>query len=302
MKTRTPSNLLPLMKLGFTELEAEVYVYLLQNSPATGYRVASSLSRPTANTYKALERLIGKGAVVVAHGERRMCRAVKVNELLRSFNKRFKSNCEEVEGILAELETPDECDLVYRLQTADQIHERFRQLLRDTESVAVLDLFPGPAEKLKADIESAIRRNVRIVLKLYQPMDVPKASVVISTDSGVLDRWPGVWANGVFDGKRHILSLTSRDLQHVHYAIWSTNPYVSWVYHSSLVQELVLAVMETPTHKKGSLAARIAATCEQSCPEMPTVPGYLQLISKLTDYEKNFKGIETDAKYPAQPR
>ena len=37
----------PFMALGFTEMEATVYAYLVENSPATGYRAAQGLgSRP----------------------------------------------------------------------------------------------------------------------------------------------------------------------------------------------------------------------------------------------------------------
>jgi hypothetical protein len=160
----------------------------------------------------------------------------------------------------------------------------------------------GAAEtNLKADIESATERGVAVVLKLYRPMELPTATIVVNAKSSkVLERWPGVWANGVFDGKRHLLSLTSRDQRHVHYAIWSTNPYVSWVYHSSLVQELLLVAAEAPPRQDGSLAARIEATCSSSPPDRPTIPGYDLLLSRLTDYETVSTGKVPDAKHPAQ--
>lgn len=42
-----------LSSLGFTELEASVYAYLVQKSPATGYRVAQAIRKPVANlSYK----------------------------------------------------------------------------------------------------------------------------------------------------------------------------------------------------------------------------------------------------------
>lgn len=52
--------------LGFTQADAEVYVALLRESPATGYRIATVLGKATANTYKALRSLTDKGAVLCA--------------------------------------------------------------------------------------------------------------------------------------------------------------------------------------------------------------------------------------------
>src|SRR5262249_28834855 len=48
--------------LGFTELEAEVYVALLRHSPATGYRVAQSLGRPAGTPPKGARVLRHRGA------------------------------------------------------------------------------------------------------------------------------------------------------------------------------------------------------------------------------------------------
>jgi sugar-specific transcriptional regulator TrmB len=50
-----------LMEFSFSGLEAEIYTFLLRDSPATGYRVAQALGKPVANTYKAIESLQNKG-------------------------------------------------------------------------------------------------------------------------------------------------------------------------------------------------------------------------------------------------
>jgi hypothetical protein len=63
-----------LSTLGFTELEAAVYTFLVESSPATAYRVAQGIGRPVANTYKAVESLQQKGAVLVDETGTRLCR------------------------------------------------------------------------------------------------------------------------------------------------------------------------------------------------------------------------------------
>ena len=57
-----------LVEFGFTDLEAEIYLFLLGSSPTTGYRVAKGIRKPAANTYKALQTLATKGAILVEDG------------------------------------------------------------------------------------------------------------------------------------------------------------------------------------------------------------------------------------------
>jgi len=66
----------PLKALGFTETEALIYGYLVENSPATGYRISHDIGKQPPNTYKAIASLEDKGAIIVEVGERKLCRAV----------------------------------------------------------------------------------------------------------------------------------------------------------------------------------------------------------------------------------
>src|SRR3974377_860031 len=79
-----------LTDFGFTDLEAEVYVFLLQEWPAPGYRGAHALGKPVANTYKAIESLQNKGAILVDEGANRLCRAVPAEELLSQLERNFQ--------------------------------------------------------------------------------------------------------------------------------------------------------------------------------------------------------------------
>ncbi len=58
----------PLQALGFTEIEALIYGYLVENSPATGYRISHAIGKQPPNTYKAIVTLENKGAIIVEVG------------------------------------------------------------------------------------------------------------------------------------------------------------------------------------------------------------------------------------------
>jgi sugar-specific transcriptional regulator TrmB len=230
--------------LGFTELEAEVYVALLQHSPATGYRVAQSIGRPVANTYKAIESLQQKGAVLVDEGTSRLCRAVPAEELLAQLERSFQRRRQEAANALASLRASPEDDRVYQVQAVEQVFERCRRMLDGCEQVAILDLFPKPLEELRAAIEGAARRGVRVVVKAYEPATLAGADVAVHPQGrATLRRWPGQWLNVVTDGREHLLAFLTPDARGLYQAVWSSSAYLSWVYHSAVAAELILAAL-----------------------------------------------------------
>src|SRR5882724_6196485 len=93
-----------LMALGFTALEAGIYTTLLRKSPITGYGIAKELGKPAANTYKAIESLQTKGAIIVDDGESRLCRAVAPEEVFGQLERSFADNKKRAEAALAELQ------------------------------------------------------------------------------------------------------------------------------------------------------------------------------------------------------
>ena len=275
-------ELQPLVELGFTELESEIYTWLVENSPATGYRTARGLGKPTANTYKALDSLSEKGAILAEDGPSRLYRAVTANELLESMDRRFRDQKERAATLLSGLKPSPDDELVYHLNTPGQVFERFRQMLDRCEEVALLDLFPEPAKQLKSDIEAAAKRGAVVAVKLYEPLDLEGAEIFVDP-AGIetLSRWPGHWANGVIDGKEHLLSLLSADGHRVHQAVWSGNVYISWAYHSGLAFELLYPAVIQELRKSVSKVELESIFERLSHMRTLNAPGYRILMQRF---------------------
>jgi sugar-specific transcriptional regulator TrmB len=223
-------------------LEAQVYAFLLQESPVTGYRIAQAIGKPVANTYKAIAALEAKGAVSVDDGASRLCRAVPVEELLARLERTFCERREQAAKALAEIQTVTDDDRVYQLRTRDQVMERARAMLQRAQQTAILDIFPEPLEELRPEIEAAVSRGVTIAVKAYGPIAIEGARVVVTLGhETVRRRWPGQWVNLVVDGQEHMLAFLTSDGQGVHQAIWSESTYISWIYHSGIISEWLLA-------------------------------------------------------------
>ncbi|OGU54858.1 MAG: hypothetical protein A2V66_04625 [Ignavibacteria bacterium RBG_13_36_8] len=237
---KTQSSIKSLVELGLTELESQIYAYLLENSPATGYGVAKGIGKPTANAYKGLESLLAKGAIVVEGGASRLFRAIPSKELLNGLEIRFRKLKEEAEEELSKLKPIEFDERVYHLTSPQQVFERFKEMLAKSTTIVLLDLFPAVVDEIREDLKLAIARKVKVAIKLYESDNIDGAFVIVDPQGpDIIERWPGLWANGVIDGKEHLLTFMSSDKKRVHQAVWSSNTYISWIYHSALMFELL---------------------------------------------------------------
>lgn len=233
----------PLMALGFTEMEAVVYAYLVENSPATGYRAAQDLGKPVANTYKAIESLEQKGAVIADQRATKLCRAVPYEEVLETLEHSFDRWRSRASEALAGLRPATEDEGVYGLQSRDQVVERARSMLGRAEEVVLVDAFPAPLREIADDVRAAAGRGVTVTAQVYEPTRLP-GELVMNAHAEELRRWPGDWLNLVRDGSEFLLAFLAVDGPGVHQAIWSRSPFLCWAYQSALAGELLSARLQ----------------------------------------------------------
>jgi len=235
---------IPLVSLGLTELESEIYAFLVENSPATGYRIAAGINKPTANTYQALRSMRAKGIVILEDSTPQAYRAVPAELLLERMEKRFLKMKSLAAAELAKLKPATEDEKVYHLQTVEQVYERFREMLKTSEKIVLLNLFPDALAELKNDVEATAARGVHVLIKAYQSAEVRGCVVVVEPEGRrILRKWPGIAANGIADGREHIIAFLSTDGSVVHDALWSKNTMASSNYHTALFSEIILGVL-----------------------------------------------------------
>jgi sugar-specific transcriptional regulator TrmB len=233
-----------LQELGFTELEGEIYLFLLQNPPATGYRIAKGVGRTNANTYKALQSLEAKGAVLVEETEPRLCRAVPPEELLGQMQERFERSRERAAGLLENVEAVERDDRIYALATRDQVLERARRMIQGARHLVVLDLYPALVEPLGPALLAAVDRGVRVLAKVYRPVTLPGVELVerlrgeeitegLNRDSLSLS----------IDGREQLLASLYPGGE-PEQAVWTESPFLSFKLYYSLIYELILTDLQ----------------------------------------------------------
>lgn len=286
-----------LTKLGFTPLEAEIYAFLVQEPPVTGYRIAQALGKPAANVYKAIESLETKGAVLIDQGANRVCRAVPAEELLSHLDHAFQQRRSQAAERLAELRATQPDDRVYQLRTREQVFERCRSMLARCKSLALFDLFPDPLEALRHDIEATAARGVRVTVKAFLPVELPGVDVILNPrGADVMAQYPGQWLILIIDGAELLIASLDAERREIHQAIWSSSVTLSWIFHCAFAAELLMSALMNAIDRGASLEDLQAAVAPymragvQGSPEPSEVEAALARYGRF--YGRNVPGFQ----------
>ena len=228
-----------LVELGFNELESEVYLALLASRPVTAYAIARQIGKPTANTYKAIEALSRRGAVMIEDGDNRLCRAVPVRELVAHLRRSFTERTEAVEQSLARLQLDTHDERVYKLESVAQLFERCRRMITErAQRIITVDAFPNTLQQIARDLVSAAGRGVKVQVLAYTPIDIPGAEVVVAPRGReAAEYWNSQQLNIVIDGRETLLALLDNDMTEIHQAHWSNSLYLSCLVHAGITCE-----------------------------------------------------------------
>jgi HTH-type transcriptional regulator, sugar sensing transcriptional regulator len=239
-----------LAEIGFNGLEASVYVALLHEPAATGYRVSQMVGKPVANTYKALDALKVKGAVVVDQTSgTRTYAALSIHEYLDGMRRNLDSKQELIERELKEMVATPMHGGIFELTSVEQVYERARNLIREAQNILLIDAFPHPLEKIRVDLNAAIKRGVKVFVKAYTPTKLAGADLLApEKDAEHLKAWNGDWLNVFVDCGEYLQSFLKKDNAGVHEAIWSRNPYLGFLAYSGFVFELFMTKVEIMIH------------------------------------------------------
>ncbi len=246
------NDVAPLVELGFTPMEAQVYTLLLKNSPQTGYSIAKNLGAPAAYTYRAISSLERKGAVLIDDGDTKMCRAVPYLDLLGQMEHQFKNRKESAAEYLSQFHGSQDDNRIYQLTTTQQVFERSRRMIENADLFIYLDIYPQPFKELEKTIRETIDRGVLIALLVYEPVDLPEAFVIRCSPERILKNVPRQWLRIGVDATQYLDAFLDGTGKEVHQAIWSASPILSYLHQYSLGSDIINSLIMNALHAGAS--------------------------------------------------
>jgi sugar-specific transcriptional regulator TrmB len=255
----SPNN--ALSAFGFTELEATLYHELLQQAPATGYRLSQRVAKAPANVYQALRVMEQKGAVLAAvSGDSVTYAPVPPADLFAALKRDFEGRHGEAFEMLSAVYRPKRSENFFQLQQVQHVVERARSMIADAKEIVLFDVFPAVFDLFAADLEAARARGV-VVAGLCYREEHESPTVPFNRDAAQLvgELWPGLGILLVIDGAQQLLAQISLDMNHVLNGIWSDSIFQSCVFHSYVAAQIrLVAQRRDPSDKLNHLSLQSA--------------------------------------------
>jgi len=276
-----------LSELGFSGAEAAVYVALLQEPKVSGYRIARLAGKPVPNTYKALDSLYKRGAIVVDEsGRGRTYTALPVSEFFEGMKRRLDAIRVHVEEELKGQTAGAVEGGIYRLTTPAQVYGRAKTMLREARGVALVDLFPTPLAHLRGDLEAAARRGLKLWMMVYEPCEVKGCEVIAPKKPAMqLEVWKADWMNIAVDSREALYSLLKKDGDAVERAVWIRDPYLAMQAFSGAFHEFAFD-RTGQLLCSGKSKAEIAAEVKGFSRRYVTDYGFYEVIRSWINIEK----------------
>ena len=271
-----------LLSAGLNDLEADVYLCLLEEDLLTGYKIGKLLGKPTANVYKAIDSLARKGALMIEDKQKGLCKAVPAVDFFAAAEAAMQRRTKEAQKAFTRTSKEVYDENTYQLKSVDLTLEKCKKLLSGCKKVAVIDAFPLPLHALMPAIQKVIARGVEVYLQVYEPIELTGAHMILpSSFPVVLKYWNSQQLNLVVDGKEYVLALFNQDLTEVYQAAWSRNLYLSCMFHKGLSNEFTITQIMEEIRKPDALKNINEILENQSRLSGGEIPGVSELLQRF---------------------
>ncbi len=232
-----------LREMGLNELEATIYIWLLENKRNTGYKIAVEIGKPVANTYKALKSLESKGAVISDNTtSKTIFVAVPANEFLNKLESEFQRQRDQIIREASKLEVNETRTGIYELQSLELAYEKAISMIESAQHQLLIDSFPAPLEVLEPHLRKKSNDELMITLKNYCSRQFENIRQIYAVNSElVLKELKGHWLLIVKDASEAMIALIDHNGRDLLHCIWTRDPYISIVLYNGMLNEMNLS-------------------------------------------------------------
>ncbi|WP_233870574.1 TrmB family transcriptional regulator [Paraburkholderia adhaesiva] len=156
-----------LIRLGFTQYEAQAYAALVGQAPLTGAEVGRRAGMPPSKIYETLNRLETRGVVLVNRSEPVRYAAVPHRSLLDELRTRFNADLELAATALDRLPAQQEPGLVWSLGGRDAINGAFARTILNAKRQIFAGIWDEELDDLGSLLEAAAARGVDTHVAIY---------------------------------------------------------------------------------------------------------------------------------------
>ncbi|MBN2790195.1 MAG: hypothetical protein JXR69_08390 [Candidatus Delongbacteria bacterium] len=234
--------------IGLNDLETTIYIWLLEHRKSTGYKIASQINKPVANTYKALGSLEIKGAVISDKSSgKAYFDTVPIEQFLNKMENEFANTRKNIIDEVKKLDVEQESGGIYELKSVEMVYGKAFSMIKSAEKLLLIDCFPIPMQKIKGHIKKAGKRKIDVYLKNYCAEKIDNINQIMSKNTEIpIESISGQWMMVLKDTEESLIAMFNQDGTELKHCIWTTNKFLSFVLFNGSIYEFNY----TQIHKK----------------------------------------------------
>jgi hypothetical protein len=259
--------------------------------------------KSVGSIYKALDSLRVKGAVVANESTRPTTYvALSIHEYMNARRRDLEVLETKIEQELEEVVAGPEQRGVFDLTTVGQVYERCRDLLRNAQTVALLNIDARPLEELRGELMAAADRGVKVLIKTRAPAKIPGCGVLAPGKAQPGDVSSAGELGVAVDFREYVQAFLKNDGSGVEEAIWVRQPHlanqVCSLFQSDFTLTKVSAMVQAGKDVKaiGQEMQRLTRSLE-----VPAPPDLIPHEWMLTDAKRRAQKRRAHEEQPPQP-
>lgn len=133
-------KILRLQEIGFTEIEAKIYIYLLQNHGLNGTQISKDLNVSKSATYNALDRMYDNGYIklIPTESESRNYIPEKPSIILEKLEEKFSSIFDILKYELGYIYSEYNNEYIYNIEQIANINIKIKDMVLNTKETLII--------------------------------------------------------------------------------------------------------------------------------------------------------------------
>ena len=164
------------LKIGFSKMEAQIYMTVLEEGEMTGYQIAKFLNISRASVYPVAESLVKKGVLELLPGDTNRYRAEAPDTVIERTSLSFNNAATELKEKLPKLKEKNGEERYINLSGFDNVVSKCKEVFAATEKELYINT-DFELELFKDEFKLLKKRGVKIILFTFA--DIVKNSIPI---------------------------------------------------------------------------------------------------------------------------
>ena len=159
-----------LEKLGFSKIEALVYLTILENPKINGSQVAKKINCPRTTVYSGIEVLYKRGAITLIHETSNTYIANDPIEFIKKLKKEYIESAEFLEEEFKNFDNHKDKGEFYNLKGYKNTINKIKEMINSAQKEIYINT-NYDLENFKIELQEAEKRKVRVILFTFQKQE-----------------------------------------------------------------------------------------------------------------------------------